>query len=126
MVSVTYADLHALLNITVSDISAVNTEKLLDLAVDCLNLYGQLDMSNMAGTAGSKTLNITSQQKAAIMLVARTIYYSFYGGLTSSSISSLSVTKPPDLLSNPVIQDSVREAARLLQESDYSRAFLRG
>jgi hypothetical protein len=125
MVSVTYADLHALLHITVADISAINTEKILDLAIDCLNLYGQLDMSNMAGTAGSKTLNVTSQEKAAIFLVARTIYYSFYIGLTSANINSLGVTNPPDLLSNSIIQESVREAARLLQESDYSRAFLR-
>ena len=123
MVSVTYLDMRVLLN--QPSLSATDAEKLLDLSVDCLNLYGQLDMSNMAGTAGAKTLNITSQQRAAIMLVARAIYFAFYRGLGSLSLHGIAMTNPSDLLSNSVVQDSVREAARLLQESDFSRAFLR-
>jgi hypothetical protein len=124
MVSVTAHTFIDLMDLTSFDHESA--EKILDMAVDCLNLYGQLDMSNMAGTAGSKTLNVTSQQKAAVMLVARAIYYGFYADLTPASISSLGTTAAPDLLSNANVQESVREAARLLQESDYSRAFLRG
>jgi len=107
------------------DLDSEVVEKILDLAVDCLNLYGQLDMSNMAGTAGSKTLNLTSQQNAALLIVARAIYYGFYLGLSSAAIASQSVTNPSDLMANSVVSDSLREAARLLQEPEYSRAFLR-
>lgn len=126
MTSYTYADFHALMNVTVSDISAINVEKLLDLSIGCLNLHGQLDMSVMSGTAGAKTLNLTSQQWAAVMLAARAIYYGFYKGLDSATVSSISTTNPADLLGNMVILESVREAARLLQEPEYSGAFLRG
>jgi hypothetical protein len=108
-----------------ADLADETAEQIIDTSVDLLNLYGQLDMSNMSGTAGAKTLNVMSQQKAAIMLVARAIYYSFYKGLSSASISGISLASTPDLLGNQVILDSVREAARLLREPDYSRAFVR-
>lgn len=100
-------------------------EKILDMAVNCLNLYGQLDMSNMAGTAGSKTLNLTSQQNAALLIVARAVYYAFFKGLDNVAIAGQSVTNPSDLMANSVVYDSLREAARLLQEPEYTRAFLR-
>lgn len=123
MVAVTAGTFKDLMHLTQLD-SAV-AEKILDMAIDCLNLYGQLDMSNMAGVAGSKTLNLTSQQKAALFLVARAIYYGFYLDLSSGTIGGLNVTNPSDLMANSVVYDSLREAARLLQEPDYSRAFVR-
>ena len=125
MVLIIYSDVQDVMDLSISDISAINTEKLIDLAIHYLNLYAQLDMSNMAGTAGSKTLNVTSPQYAAVLHVFRTIYHSYYKPLEVDSINPTNVLNPPDLLSNPVILESVREAARLLQEPEYSRAFLR-
>ena len=123
MVSVTADTFKDLMNLPTLDDADV--EQILDMAVDCLNLYGQLDMSNMAGTAGSKTLNLTSQQKAAVFIVARAIYYGFYLHLSSSSVAGLTVTTPSDLMANIVVSESLHEAARLLMEPEYSRAFLR-
>jgi len=123
MVSVTADTFKDLMNLPTLDDADV--EQILDMAVDCLNLYGQLDMSNMAGTAGSKTLNLTSQQKAAVFIVARAIYYGFYLHLSSSSVGGLTVTTPSDLMANIVVSESLHEAARLLMEPEYSRAFLR-
>jgi len=123
MVSVTADTFKDLMNKPSLDSEAA--EKILDMAVNCLNLYGQLDMSNMAGTAGSKTLNLTSRQNAALLIVARAIYYGFYVGLSSAAIAGQSVTNPPDLMANSGVSESVREAGRLLQEPEYSRAFLK-
>ena len=123
MVSVTADTFKDLMNKPSLGSEAV--EKILDMAVNCLNLYGQLDMSNMAGTAGSKTLNLTSRQNAALLIVARAIYYGFYVGLSSAAIAGQSVTNPSDLMANSGVSESLREAARLLQEPEYSRAFLK-
>jgi len=102
-----------------SDISDANAEKILDLAVDLLNLFGDLDLSNMGGTAGSKTLSVESKQKGAIFLVARAIYYSFFKGVETTTVGGLTVTSP-DLLSNPAVVSAVKEAARRLVEIEVS------
>ena len=121
--SVTADTFKDLMNLPLLD--SEDAEKILDMAIDCLNLYGQLDMSNMAGTAGSKTLNLTSQQKAALLIVARAIYYGFYVDLSSTQRAGIAATPPSDLMANSIVYESLREAARLLQEPEYSRAFLR-
>jgi len=123
MVSVSADTFKDLMNLP--SLSSAVIEKILDMAINCLNLYGQLDMSNMAGTAGSKTLNLTSPQEGALLIVARAIYYGFYLGLSSAAIAGQSVTSPSDLMANSVVSDSLREAARLLQEPEYGRAFVR-
>ena len=76
MASVSYSDLHNDLNLTTSDITAVLTENLLDRAIDYLNLAGKgrLSVSNMAGVAGSKTVTLTSPQRAAVLLIAGELY----------------------------------------------------
>lgn len=122
MATITYSDFQSVMNLTISDISAINTEKILDLAIDCLNLYGNLELSNLQGTAGSKTVSVESKQKAAIYLVARAVYYSFFKGLTSAAIQGLNVSSP-DLLSDPTVLESIREAAGNLQETEWARAF---
>lgn len=114
MATITYVDLHDLLNITVGDISAINAEKVIDLAVDCLNLYGA-DLPNMSGTAGAKSLSLESREKGAVFMVARAIYYGFYKGLDAVGISSLS-TSAPDLMSNSTITAVIKEAGHLLSE----------
>lgn len=114
MATVTYADLHALLNITASDISPVNAEKVIDLAIDCLNLYGA-DLPNMTGTAGAKSLSLESREKGAVFLTARAIYYGMFKGPTSVSISSISATSS-DVLSNSAITRVIEKAAECLTE----------
>jgi len=95
MVSVAYSDLHNVLNLSVGDISAIKTEALLDQAIDLLNLYANQTLSNMAGTAGSKTVTLTSKQRAAVFEVAKAVYYKDFlsqvhlsGDGVSASVSS--------------------------------------
>lgn len=118
MATITADDFQALINVTDAQISNVNTERVLDMAIDLLNLHSNedFDIGNMGGTAGSKTLSVESKTKGAIYLVARAIYYSFFKGV-------IAVTTPvgvssPDLLSNSVVLESVREAAKLLSDFD--------
>ena len=116
MVNITYVDLHDVLNVTVADITAINAEKLIDLAVDCLNLYGA-DLPNMTGTAGTKSLSLESKEKGAVFMVVRAVYYGFYQGLNAVAISSLSVSTP-DLMSNSAVTAVIKEAGHLLSEVD--------
>lgn len=123
MVSVTAADFHTLMHLTVSDISLIETEKILDAGIGGLNNYGKLEISNLHGTAGSKTLSVDSKTEYAIYLIAHAIYKSFYKGITSASVGGISVTTE-DLMSNSAVLESLKEAAQNLREMDWSRAII--
>lgn len=123
MVSVTASDFHILMHLTINDISLTNTENLLDKAIGALNLFGKLEISQLHGTAESKTLSVNDKTQFAIYLVARAIYYSFYKGITSASVEGVSIT-PLDLMSSPAVLESLKEAARNLRETDWSRAII--
>jgi len=113
MVSVAYSDLQTVLNLTTNDISAANTETLIDWAIDLLNLYGNVSISNMSGVAGSKTVTLTSKQRGAVFFVARSIYYAGYMDPRPMSVGGESVL-PIDLMMNPTFERMVKMAARQL------------
>lgn len=98
-----------------SEISAANAEKILDHAINLLNLYGDLDLPNMGGTAGSKTVGLQSKEQGAVFEVARAVYYSFFKGVDLVGVGGLTVSSP-DLLANPAVINAVKEAARRLVE----------
>lgn len=112
MVSVTGTIFKSVINDSV--ISDTNAEYMLDLAIDVLNLYGA-DLSNMTGAAGSKTVNLESKEKGAVFLVARAIYYGFYKGIEPGIVDTVTVGAT-DVLGNPTILASIKEAARQLTE----------
>jgi hypothetical protein len=118
MVSLTAADLDAIMNLA-GAVSDENLERIIDLAIDCINLYSNADLPNMSGTAGNKTVGLDSNQKAAVFIAARAIYYSFYKGIESSTIGGLSVSTP-DLMSNATVLEAVKEAARRLTDLEVS------
>lgn len=118
MATITADEFQAILNLTDSDISNTNTEYVLDFAINLLNLYGA-DLSNMSGTAGSKTWSGESSEKGAIYMVARAAYYSFFKGIETAAIAGLSATSP-DVIANPVIMQTVKEAAQQLTEMEVS------
>ena len=69
-------------------------EYLIDQAIYTLNLYlspYDIAISNMSGTAGSKTLTVDARTAGAIYLVASTAYSGFYkasgSGSSSTSVS---------------------------------------
>jgi len=128
MTSITYSAWTAVMNLNVGagagyDVTDQNAEKVLDLAIDALNLFGNLEMSNMAGTAGSKTVNLNSSQKAAVFIVARAIYYGFYKELDTSNVGGVNMTTN-DLMKDPETIKLIRDCAERLraaeQDDDYT------
>jgi len=115
LVSVTATDFINVMNITDS---ATNMEYVLDLAIDTLNLYGATTIANMSGTAGSKTVSLTSKQKGGVFLVARDIYYGVFKGIENITVAGLAVTIS-DVLGNPTIARTIETVARRLTTVDF-------
>ena len=115
MVSVSYTDFHTIMDLTTALLTAVETEAVIDLAIDVLNLYSNAEMSNMSGAAGGKTVTLTSGQKGGVFMAARAIYYSFFKDITPSAIGGLSTT-PVDVLSNPTVERMIVLAAKKLTQ----------
>ncbi len=91
-------------------------ELLIDLSVDVLNLFSGGSIPNMSGTAGTKTLSLTSAQRGAVFLVARAVYYGFQKDLTGKTVGDISI-QPADLLSNPKVLETIQLAATRLSPS---------
>ena len=94
-----------------SGITTTHGEIVMDQAIDHLNIYLDKDntISNLSGTAGSKTLSVSSRERGAINLVARMVYMSFlkqHGG--SANMGSLG-SSTIDLLSNPTSVAIIKE-----------------
>lgn len=114
MPSVSYSDFQSVMNLDPDiDVSAANTENLLDYAIDLLNVYGNLSISNMSGAAGSKTVTLTSKQRGAVFMVARALYYSDYRSQIISSVGGVSIT-PMSITENPMWERFLSRAARQL------------
>ena len=120
MVAVTYADLHSLMHLNTTTLPAIATEDIIDLAIDMLNLYSSAGITRMAGPPGAKTLTLTSEQRGAVMMIARTIYLSFYKNIEPSSVGGVAVS-PADVLAIPAMTRLLTLAARKLT----TKAFLR-
>jgi hypothetical protein len=101
------------MNLTVNDVTAANTENLLDLAIDTINLYGNQSISNMTGAAGSKTASLTQREKSAVFILARALYHSFYRDTEPTTVGGLSIT-PTEAYSNFNVQAVIKHVARQL------------
>ena len=108
------------MGLTTDEITAANTENLLDLSIDLLVLYSGDSISNMSGDAGSKTVTLTQAQRGAVFLVARQLYYSFYEDITPASAGPLGIN-PTDVLANPTMERLLRLASRRLQPKAFER-----
>ena len=117
MASVTGDDFRNVMNLV--SMSDENAEYILDFAIDLLNIY-DVQLSNMSGSAGSKTVTLTSKQRGGVFLVARAVYYSMFKELENVNIGSLSVDAT-DLLSNPTVVKVLEDVANRLQVDDYTR-----
>jgi len=97
-------------------------ETLVDAVVDELNLNG-CNISNMDGTAGSKTITLTSAQKGAIRSIFRCMYASWHKNASNQNagISPLTLSNI-DLMSNPVILNMIRQVASQLIGRSFKRA----
>ena len=114
MVSVSYGDLHKVLNLTVGDIPAENTEDLIDWAIDTINLYGNTSINNMSGATPTKTVTLTSKQRGAVFLMAKFLYPSYRGPKDKVSVDGISVQNV-DPLFTPGFDQVLKRISRLLQ-----------
>jgi len=114
LVSLTAATIKVILNLTDTDISDTNFEPIVDVAVDLLNLYGA-DISNMSGTAGTKTIGVDSKQKGALILVTREVWYGIHQGPEEVNVGNITVTLG-NILGNPTTMKNIKDVARQLKE----------
>jgi len=105
-----------------TSIPDATAENIIDAAISRINLYSHADLSLMSGTAGSKTVNLESEEYAAVLTAARAIYYGFYKGITTATAGGAATVSSPDLESNPVVLAEIKAAARQIAELDVGRA----
>jgi hypothetical protein len=100
-----------------SSVPDITMEELTDAVIDELNLQG-LTLSNMAGSAGSKTITLTSNEKGAVRRIFRVIYASWYKNAAANntaSIGSVSISTG-DLISQPQVIEMIERTAALLKK----------
>lgn len=110
-----------------TSLTATRAEYILDKAIELLVLYGEnINIPNMQGTAGSKTLSVSQKKKAAIEFAARAIYASYEKNAANATptVSALSLASNGDLMSNPTVLAAIKEAAHLLREKDWEKAII--
>ena len=117
MAAITASTMTTLLHL--SGFTEATMEEIIDTAIDILNLFGKgmVDLPNLGGTSGSKTVTLESSQAGAVKLVARAIYHGFYKGIDTQAIQSLTLSAS-DVLGNPTVMAAIREAAELLKDVD--------
>ena len=103
-------------------ITTTHGEIVTDQAIDHLNIYlflnGGDTLSNLDGVAGSKTLNVSSRERGAIMIVARIVYMSFlkqHG--TTANMGSLG-SSTTDLMADPTSVAVIKEVAESLVKGE--------
>lgn len=119
MVSLTATLFKALIND--SSISDANVEYIIDLAISKINLYSRAELSLMSGTSPNKTVSLESEEYAAVLTAARSIYYGFYKGITAATAGGAVTVSSPDLESNLTVLNEIKDAARQLAELDVGR-----
>jgi ABC-type glycerol-3-phosphate transport system substrate-binding protein len=105
-----------------SDIDDDEAEDIFDYAIDFLNIYGA-GITKMSGTAGSKTVTLTSSQEAAISFIGRAIYASYYKNASNenSGVQSLTLNTATDLMSNQTILSMAKNIASQLRTRSFDR-----
>jgi hypothetical protein len=79
-------------NYTVTDISLINLEGVIDNSIGYLNLRTGLSMSALSGSAGSKTVTLTSQQASLVKMLTTLMVKAFVDRGPNASVGGLSVT----------------------------------
>jgi len=123
MPAVTAAEFNSLMDLSTADLPLATGEDIINLAIQCIDNLGGLEISTLSGSAGSKTLSVSDSERAAIMYGARAIYYGFYRGVSTLSMGGISLTVPM-VLENSEVRSMLQTLANNLKEQDWSGAFL--
>ena len=98
MPTVTGTELRQLLNLeTDTSFDIENAEVAIDQAINSINLYllmYDMEIANMTGTAGTKTLTVDKATKGGIYQVASATYSSFFKASGSGSSSESAALGP--------------------------------
>jgi hypothetical protein len=54
---------------TITDITAINVEYIIDNAIDYVNLLAETSIAALSGTAGTKTVTVTREQNAPLRIL---------------------------------------------------------
>lgn len=114
MVSITATTFSDLVN--AASLAAAAAEKIIDQAIDLLNLYGDYEetINNMSGSEGSKTLTVEGYERGAILSIARVIYKSFYKDEGASvGVGGINLSSS-DMMMNPDVQRMIKLMSKLL------------
>ena len=76
---------------TESDISKTNLEYLIDNAINYINLQTGLSISNLSGSAGSKTVSVTKQQAVIIKALTALLVRAYLEKGPDASVAGLNV-----------------------------------
>lgn len=74
-----------------AQISKTNLEYLIDNCINWVNLVAGQSMSNMSGTAGSKTVTVTSNQSAVLKFLIPLIVKAYLDRGPNASVATVSV-----------------------------------
>jgi hypothetical protein len=107
------ASVNTIMNLELA-IPAETLEKLLDLAIDTLNLFGA-NITKMSGTPGTMSVTVTSKEAGAVYIAVRAIKYGFFDNIKDGSVTGMTISVT-DLASNPEVMRTIREAAQRLQQ----------
>lgn len=107
-----------------TDTDATTWEYVIDSAINAINSRANANLPNMSGTAGSKSLSVTSKQAGSIEFVVRVVYATYLKNADAKggNVGALSV-QVSDLMSNPAVLQAIDEAAGRLDEKEWERAF---
>jgi len=100
-----------------SNLNSTTAEYIIDLAIGKINLYSNAGLPLMGGTTPNKTVSLEDREYAAVMEAARAVYQGFYKGIEMTTVGGMTISNP-DLESNLVVVNKIKEAARQLAEFD--------
>jgi hypothetical protein len=107
-----------------SETSTTKLEEAIDVTISALNIY-RCDIPLLSGTAGTKSVTLTSQQYGAVMMVLRTIFVNYaknFSGTQSIALGQISMTYA-ESLSNPGNMQIIKEIAWQLRSRGILRTF---
>lgn len=116
-------------NYTVTDISLINLEGVIDNSIGYINLRTGLSMSALSGSAGSKTVSLTSAQAVLVKMLTTLMTKAFIDRGPNASVGGLSVTSvisdPQYSLYIKLIEEGIAMLALTATGATSGRVFLK-
>jgi hypothetical protein len=123
MTARTYLDILAVLDLTVTELTAIETDRLWEIAVGALNMYGA-ELAEPTGAYGSMTADYELSQWTAVITVFKWVYADLFDeGTGDFEMSGLSV-KSKDYLQRPTVINQLMAMASSVRPDAYDDILL--